>query len=194
MKLYSYVVRHDTGFAPNPFWGYCTLATCKPGIRQSAQAGDWVVGTGSVRTVGSGMLVYAIQVAEVLPLECYFSDSRFEAKKPIVGGTPRQCCGDNMYFKDDRGEWKWIPSAYHRKQAEKERDIKGRNVLIARHFYYFGGHAVEVPSEYSDLIVVRGYKYKHNPDAVRSFLGWLETSFKPGIHGSPYDNPGCASC
>jgi len=47
-----------------------------------------------------------------------------------------------------------------------------------RHFYYFGGHAAEIPSEYSDLIVVRGYKYKHNPDTVRSFLGWLETSFK----------------
>ena len=21
---------HDTGFAPNPFWGYCTLAVCTP--------------------------------------------------------------------------------------------------------------------------------------------------------------------
>jgi Nucleotide modification associated domain 2 len=30
MKVYSYVVRCDTGFAPNPFWGYCTLAACTP--------------------------------------------------------------------------------------------------------------------------------------------------------------------
>ncbi|MGB8310859.1 MAG: hypothetical protein WCE81_03220 [Halobacteriota archaeon] len=25
-SLYSYVVRTDSGFAPNPFGGYCTLA------------------------------------------------------------------------------------------------------------------------------------------------------------------------
>lgn len=27
---YSYVLEHDTGFAPNPFFGYLTLAACKP--------------------------------------------------------------------------------------------------------------------------------------------------------------------
>lgn len=34
MTLYSYVVAHDFGFAPNPFDGLCTLATCKPDIRK----------------------------------------------------------------------------------------------------------------------------------------------------------------
>ena len=29
-RLCSYVVRHDKGLAPNPFWGYCTLAVCTP--------------------------------------------------------------------------------------------------------------------------------------------------------------------
>ena len=29
-RLYSYVLRKDTGFAPNPYSGYCTLACCKP--------------------------------------------------------------------------------------------------------------------------------------------------------------------
>jgi hypothetical protein len=43
MKLYSYVVTHDTGFSPNPFWGCCTLADCKPAIRRTAKIGDWVV-------------------------------------------------------------------------------------------------------------------------------------------------------
>ena len=32
MKLYSYIVARDFGFAPNPFYGFCTLATCKPKI------------------------------------------------------------------------------------------------------------------------------------------------------------------
>lgn len=40
MKLFSYIVTHDAGFAPNPFWGYCTLACCKPAIRRTANVGD----------------------------------------------------------------------------------------------------------------------------------------------------------
>lgn len=47
MRLFSYVVRFDSGFAPNPFYGYCTLATCKPPIRRTALVGDWIIGTGS---------------------------------------------------------------------------------------------------------------------------------------------------
>ncbi len=48
LKIYSYVVRYDSGFAPNPFGDYCSLATCKPRIRKSIHKDDWVVGTGSV--------------------------------------------------------------------------------------------------------------------------------------------------
>ena len=40
-RIYSYVVRYDSGFAPNPFYGYCTLATCKPDIRGR---GGWRLG------------------------------------------------------------------------------------------------------------------------------------------------------
>lgn len=29
--LFSYIVDHDLGFAPNPFGGYCTLVRCKFG-------------------------------------------------------------------------------------------------------------------------------------------------------------------
>ncbi|MBC6697349.1 Nmad2 family putative nucleotide modification protein [Hymenobacter puniceus] len=47
MALYSYVLRFDTGDAPNPYGGVCTLAVCKPAIRRTAQIGDWILGTGS---------------------------------------------------------------------------------------------------------------------------------------------------
>ena len=67
-RIHSYVVRYDSGFAPNPFYGYCTLATCKPNIRRSADIGDWVVGSGSNdRTVRrGGRLVYAMRVRIVV--------------------------------------------------------------------------------------------------------------------------------
>ena len=44
--LFSYVVAHDGGSAPNPFWGVCTLVICKPDIRRVAQIDNWIVGTG----------------------------------------------------------------------------------------------------------------------------------------------------
>ena len=40
MRLFTYVIVSDSGFAPNPYWGYCTLATCKPVIRRVAKADD----------------------------------------------------------------------------------------------------------------------------------------------------------
>ena len=33
-RVYMYVVDRDFGFAPNPFHGVRTLATCKPPIRK----------------------------------------------------------------------------------------------------------------------------------------------------------------
>src|SRR5262249_55154673 len=59
--LFSYCIPYDFGSAPNPFWGLCTLAICKPDIRRTANVGDWVVGTGSaVSPIGniSGKVVY----------------------------------------------------------------------------------------------------------------------------------------
>ena len=40
VKLYSYIVAVDSGFAPNPFHGFCTIATCKPRIRKTAEIGE----------------------------------------------------------------------------------------------------------------------------------------------------------
>ena len=44
MRLFTYIVTSDAGFAPNPFYGYCTLACCKTAIRRAAEPGDWIVG------------------------------------------------------------------------------------------------------------------------------------------------------
>jgi len=74
MRLFSYVLRYDTGSAPNPFLGMCTLAICKPRIRRVAEPGDWVAGVGSVNVRGrdlSGHLVYAMKVEESISLADY---------------------------------------------------------------------------------------------------------------------------
>lgn len=79
MKLYSYIVKHDAGLAPNPFWGKLTLNVCKPDIRKTASVGDWVIGTGSknVKTKSgdikdySGRLVYAMKITSKITMKEY---------------------------------------------------------------------------------------------------------------------------
>ena len=183
MKLYSYTVTHDSGFAPNPYWDFCTLATCKPDIRLHAKQGDWVIGTGSTKNVGRDKLIFAMQVAEVLPLEQYYDDERFQAKRPVFRGSQTQRCGDNMYQKVN-DEWKQIRSPYHSYQ-HKAKDLRGRNALISEKFYYFGIKAVKIPIEFRELIVVRGYKIRHSPIVVDKFLSWLESNFNMGKNGEP---------
>lgn len=48
--LFSYCIPYDDGAAPNPFWGLCTLAICKPAIHRKTNERDWIVGTGSKRS------------------------------------------------------------------------------------------------------------------------------------------------
>ncbi len=70
MKLYSYILARDYGFSPNPFYGCCTLATCKTQIRKMAQIGDWVIGTGaSTKYHFTGRLIYAMKVNEVMSFD-----------------------------------------------------------------------------------------------------------------------------
>src|ERR1700754_76600 len=104
MRLYSYIVRYDIGFAPNPYFGWCTLATCKPNIRGSASVGDWVAGVGPRRRL-DGCVVYAMQIAETLTFDDYWVDARFQRKKPDVRGTVKHRYGDNIYHRDESGAW-----------------------------------------------------------------------------------------
>lgn len=41
MIVYEYVMTSDSGFAPNPFHGACTLACCKPKIRKGVANEIW---------------------------------------------------------------------------------------------------------------------------------------------------------
>ena len=102
-NLFSYVVDHDYGVAPNPFNGYCTLAECKwegdHNILQMAKKGDWIVGTGGAnlsKSAGNGKLIYAMRVDEKLSLKNYCCDSRFKERIDAKHHT--------------RGRWRSFPT------------------------------------------------------------------------------------
>jgi Nucleotide modification associated domain 2 len=96
-KVYMYVVARDFGFAPNPFHGVCTLATCKPIIRRTAQIGDWVIGMGGSKLKAPGRCIYAMQVTGALSFDEYWAAPEYQAKKPVRNGSRKTIVGDNIY-------------------------------------------------------------------------------------------------
>src|SRR5262249_167212 len=96
-NTYIYVVDRDFGFAPNPFHGVFTLGTCKPTIRRVANVGDWIIGMGGGRLRATGRCIFAMNVSEKLTFEEYWSDPRFQDKKPVRNGSKKMLVGDNIY-------------------------------------------------------------------------------------------------
>lgn len=197
MRLFSYVVARDYGFAPNPFYGFCTLATCKPGIRHSAHVGDWVVGLTCAGDRASRGLVYAMQVSEVLTYDQYWRDARFTEKRPDLRGSLKRAFGDNIYHRSDPGG-PWLQADSHHSledgslnSANVENDTKSDKVLIAARFTYWGKSAPDVPVhlrdfEGHDLVVGRGYKNSYPLTFVRAFEGWYDSLHTEGYQGPPY--------
>lgn len=196
--LHTYIVAYDSGFAPNPFNGFCTLATCKPDIRKHAAVGDSIVGTGSNRqgVRRGGYLVYAMRVSEALTFDEYWTDSRFAKKKPNLYGSYRMACGDNIYCPDeDSGGWKQLNS-YHTKQdglplqKHIDRDTSVDRVLISDDFIYFGAEGPEIPESLRDAGLVlssRGRRKIADVATISEFERWLEGLGVRGYHGRPFD-------
>ena len=191
MRGFSYVVARDFGFAPNPFDGVCTLATCKQQIRGSAVVGDWVIGTGSARFGLTGKLVFAMKISERLTFDSYWNDERFETKKPVMNGSLKKMYGDNIYRRRARGGWEQAnshhsledgrPNAYNVK-----RDTSADAVLISEHFYYFGMSAIDIPEQLARRIVKKGIGYRciGEPDIEELHRSVLSLH-QPGYHSDP---------
>ena len=155
MRLFSYVVRRDYGFAPNPFHGTCTLSTCKPDIRSSTSLGDWIVGTGSKTKNRQGNLVYVMQVDEAMTFNQYWTDIRFRRKKPRLAGSLKQAFGDNIYLRHRDGPWQQSNSHHSLEDGSPNlnnirRDTKADKVLIGGVYAYWGGSGPEIPLGFRD--------------------------------------------
>jgi hypothetical protein len=186
VTLYSYIVKHDNGFSPNPFFGYCTLACCKPEIRRRAEAGDWIIGL-APKAQGN-KIVYFMRVDEIIGFEHYWSDRRFRQKRPQYDRGTRHRCGDNIYEPIPNGDFRQLQSLHSHGQNEhaknKEHDLGGKRVLISETFAYFGSKALALPLELSALRVGRGHKCRFSDEVKTEFLQLVSRSGL-GIHASP---------
>jgi hypothetical protein len=162
-RLYSYKMTHDSGFAPNPFWGVLTLATCKASMRRSKRVGDWIAGFTSGALcgdrVGAERLVYLMKVAERIPTAEYYGRPRFRSKIPDVSNRFHvQVVGDNIYrprranahaprdFEQLPNPHHWDGGAHCGPRKSRDDDISGECVLTADEFAYFGGSPLSVPA------------------------------------------------
>jgi hypothetical protein len=201
LRLHSYVVRYDSGFAPNPFYGYCTLATCKPTIRKSAQIDDWIVGCGSneksVRR--GGHLVYAMRVTEALDFRSYSLDARFQRKIPYRRGSRKQSCGDNIYLRDPT-ETRWLQrDSFHRNldgtenAAHIKRDTGVNRVLVSDDFVYFGGSGPQFSPHlrsYHGVDVCKhgiGVSSFTDPGLIAAFVAWIRSFGAAGYQHAPLE-------
>ena len=196
MNCFRYKMDHDYGFAPNPFHGVLSLATCKgTQVRNNShlQLGDWVIGLGSVSMGNLGRIIFAMQVDEKITFDQYWEDKRFTVKKPIINGTLVQMYGDNCYHTVNGKVVQ--ESCAHSKAAgivnteHSRRDSDGKYVLLAHRFFYFGDQCVEIPGKFSYILNnSRGTKFWDlaGEDAkINAFIQWLDDTFGEGIHGDP---------
>ncbi len=196
-KLYSYVVARDYGFAPNPFNEWCTLATCKPGIRRTASIDDWVVGTGSTENGKVDCLVYAMRVCETMTFNEYWQDARFRNKRPNLYGSMRQSFGDNIYHRDsDSEQWQQEDSHHSYRHGEInclniDNDTKADRVLISDEFIYWGKSGPKVPKFQNTDIRKKGsgHKCRFPEKAVNEFINWFRAQHNQGYCGEPFDWP-----
>ncbi len=150
MTVWSYKISRDFGFAPNPFFGYCTVACCKPDIRQGAREGDLVFGC-AAKALGIGeVLIFAMRVQEKVTFDEYWLDERFLKRRPVFSAGRARMYGDNIYHSDGAGNWVQEDSHHSLEdgswnEENASRDLNSKFVLISQTFSYWGREAIEIP-------------------------------------------------
>jgi hypothetical protein len=153
MRIYSYILTWDTGFAPNPQDGLLSLACCKPAIRRSAKKGDYIVaffGKSNFDKKYAHSLAYIAKVDDVMSFQNYF------LKFP----TRMDC----IY--DDRLQQ--LPNSFHN-SSHRKTDLSGQNVLLSKHFVYFGDLNMKIDNRFLSMVAGRGHKVVANDQFKKQF-------------------------
>lgn len=195
-RVFSYKLVRDYGFAPNPYGGYCTLATCKPQIRASAHPGDLIIGFGSQQGVLAGRAIFALIVSEKLTFDGYWADKRFARKKPDFYGSRAEAFGDNIYHTEN-GVWRQSDSHHSyvdgvTNHSNLDRDTSQDCVLISDNYVYWGEAAIALPSYLRDCDgddlypSVRSHRSVFSDEMVQRAYEWFANQPR-GVQGRPSD-------
>jgi len=194
MTVYTYVITRDYGFCTKSFFGCCTLATCKPKIRNSAQIGDWIVGFGSnaVDSCYKNRIIYAFEVEGKLTFDNYWNSSMFQNKKPLLTGSLKQCYGDNIYHKVN-GLYRQENSHHSFEEGienldNKTRDLHSEYVLYGHKYFYWGKDAIPCKKQFllfkPSCRDHRRFSSSEYPDVIL-FIDWICSNGAFGFYSEP---------
>lgn len=194
MRVFSYIVSRDYGFAPNPFHGFCTLADCKPVLRRVVDVDDLVIGTSPLAT--GQRLVFAMRVTEKLRFDDYWSDPRFEAKKPKFDDPLRDAYGDNIYEPLNDGGFAQHKSHHSLPDGSTNlynlnKDTGTNAVLLSDDFTYWGANGPPVPAGLANFhgldlrAPTQGHVSRFPPDFIDAVADWFNHLPEKGVRGVP---------
>jgi hypothetical protein len=174
-RIWRYVVAVDSGYAPCIHRRMLSMCICKPVIRLGAEVGDWVIGFMPKRF--GPRVVWAGRVSEILPM------GRYRMRYP---GRPDAIYHLLKVTPDGREVLQHIGVAIHADQKSQERDKRGKNALIFREFWYWGGDAPQPPEQIAQLAYYRQGTTTRGagPREAEHLEKWLSQS-SPGVHGRP---------
>lgn len=147
MKIYSYTMTNDDGFAPNPTGEICTLAYCMVQMRRTVQVGDYVIGLAGAKyrkmrgtDYPAYPIIYALRVTDVIDFQEFSSERRY-----------REHFSNPLYVRDQ---------------------LKTNRVLVSDEFVYWGGDGPLLPIQLRTLIKPNGPGHKCNfpAEIVREFV------------------------
>jgi hypothetical protein len=208
---------NDSGLAPNPFHGVCTLAVCTPNhVRANLEKGDYIVGVAGVDLCNklklpseSWGLIYAMKVDKVMMLDAYYNSADYRLKIPKLDSSKVNMSGDNFYKKHATGNLVHTgESIAHGRPEIIKQDCAGNRVFIGKTYNYFGSFAPKIPQTSSwgnklihqltkrpvHITYILGGKCK-NPWTVKDFEEFMKFLDKNKIDHIPdpidFDNWTC---
>lgn len=170
-SIFKYVITHDTGTAPCVDNSLLSLCICKPKIRRAANAGDWVIATGSkVRVSKVPKIVFAAKITKIISMETYALEDNKRS--------------DSIY-EFDGFSLIHNGSSIHSDEKAQAADKSGLNCLLSHKFWYFGQNAIELPSDlYSLYHYGRGHG-KINDEQMLDLLENYLSKISDGVLGKP---------
>jgi len=196
VRLFSYKISRDYGFAPNPFYNVCTLATCKPQIRANASVGDLIVGCGCKSNHLSERIICIMRVTGRCGFQEYWDNSAYHQKRPFFFGSRARAYGDNIYH---RAAGEWVQEKSHHSYADGDTnyanlvvDTSTDGVLLSTDFVYWGRSAITIPRKFrqfngDDLYPQgRNYRSRFADNFVVAVDDWFRGLPERGRIDSPF--------
>jgi hypothetical protein len=199
MVTRTYRLDHDLGFAPNPFFGWCSLACCMGDIRKHAKLNDIIIGMAGSGKRGLGhyhpQLIYWMRVDVELTFDQYWNDPRFTRKRPQIPGPKMSMVGDRTYRHEGEGaDWSfdtsmhYIASAVQTNGGHVVRDTKVDRVLLSQHYTYWGKSGPAVPDHLLSLFpALRGQKCNHDAALLAQLHALIGVNKPMRLAGDPAD-------